>query len=379
MLGFSGEQMRIAAQSWWILGEGGSNTEVGLAAGLRLIPVILISLYAGVMIDRYGGKKVLVVERILLVLLALATALILLWDGVEVWHIVVLSTIAGTTIAIGMPAVNTLAPEIVPTDLRPRANLFNQVTFSAGRTLGPLLAGLLIAVKGAVAAFYGLAIVYLLSALVTLRLPPSKPAATGSGSAIQQIAEGLRYIRKTPVVFWILILQGFSLIFWVFSFPLVPAMAKEVLDTSEVQFGWMWGALALGQGLTAVLLGWRGTPNRQSISLFAAATVYGAGLILLGFTETYWLALVYLFAMGIAFPLWVAPLATLLQNFTAVEYRGRVMAVNAIAMQSMALSWIAGGFLLDVVGIPTTAVIAVAGGWAVLLIVMIASPDLRRA
>ena len=61
-LGYAGEQMRIAAQAWGILDEGGSNTAVGLAAGLRLVPVVLISLYAGVMIDRFGGKRVLLVE-----------------------------------------------------------------------------------------------------------------------------------------------------------------------------------------------------------------------------------------------------------------------------------------------------------------------------
>ena len=378
-LGFGGEQMRLTAQSWWILDEGGTNTEVGLAAGLRVIPVVLISLYAGVMIDRNGGKRVLVVERILLVLLALATALLLLWDGVEVWHIVAISTIAGTTIAIGMPATQTLAPEIVPTELRPRANLFNQVSFSAGRSLGPLFASVLIAAKNTVWAFYGLTVVYLLTTLVTLRLPPSKPGRTGSGSAITQIVEGVRYMRRTPVVLWLLILQGFSLIFWGFAFPLVPALAKEVLDTSEVQFGWMWGVLAIGQALTAVLLGWLGTPKRQSLSLIFAAVIFGSGLVLLGFTESYWLALVYLFVMGLAFPLWVAPIATLLQNFTAVEFRGRVMAVNAIALQSMSLSWILGGFLLDAVGVPATGVIAVAGGGSIVLIVLVASPDLRRA
>ena len=96
--------MRIAAQSWWILDEGGSNTAVGLASGLRVIPIVLISLYAGVMIDRLGGKRVLLVERWLLVALALATALLLLSGWVEVWHIVILSAVAGATIAIGTPA-----------------------------------------------------------------------------------------------------------------------------------------------------------------------------------------------------------------------------------------------------------------------------------
>ena len=159
-LGFGGEQMRLAAQSWWILAEGGSNSAVGLAAGLRVIPVVLISLYAGVMIDRFGAKRVLRAERLLLVALALATALVLLSDGTKVWHIVTLSTIAGATIAFGMPAVQTLVPEIVPAQLRSQANLLIQVGPAAGRTFGPLLAGILIAARNAATAFLGLTAVY---------------------------------------------------------------------------------------------------------------------------------------------------------------------------------------------------------------------------
>ena len=116
----------------------------------------------------------LLVERWLLVALALATALILLSDGAEVWHIVTLSTIAGATIAIGFPATQTLVPEIVPTDLRSSTNLLNQIDPSAGRTLGPLLASVLIAVRNAATASFGLTAVYLVSVVVTMRLPPSR-------------------------------------------------------------------------------------------------------------------------------------------------------------------------------------------------------------
>ncbi len=116
-LGFGGEQMRLAAQSWWILDEGGSNTVMGLAAGLRVVPVIILTLYAGVLIDRFGGKRVLILERMLLILLAIATGAILLFDQVEIWHIVILSTAAGATIALGVPATQTLVPEVVPKDL----------------------------------------------------------------------------------------------------------------------------------------------------------------------------------------------------------------------------------------------------------------------
>ena len=371
--------MRIAAQSWWILDQGGSNTAVGLAAGLRVVPVVLISLYAGVMIDRFGGKRVLLVERWLLVALALATALVLLSDGVQVWHIVALSTVAGATIAIGLPATQTLVPEIVAPDLRPSANLLNTIGPAAGRTFGPLLAGILIAVRNAATAFFGLTAVYVAAVVVTMRLPASRVGAAAPGSAIQQIADGLRYIRRTPVLFWLVFLVTFSYIFLAMVFPLVPAIAVEVLDTSEVQFGWMWGALSVGSAMTAIMLASLGGVRRNGAALVAAALIFCAFLVLLGLTHTYWLALVFLVGIGIAFPLWIAATATLVQNFTAPEYRGRVMAVYAMATQSISASWLLGGWLIDTIGIFPTVLVAVGGGLAVLMTAMIASKELRSS
>ena len=378
-LGFGGEQMRIAAQAWWILDEGGSNAAVGLAAGLRLIPVVLISLYAGVMIDRFGGQRVLLFERCLLVALALATAIVLLSDEFRVWHMVALSTIAGATIAIGSPATQTLVAEIVSADLRSSANLLNQLGPSAGRTFGPLLAGVLIAVRNAATAFFGLTAIYVVAAVVTMRLPASRAGAAAPGSAIQQIADGFRYIRRTPVLFWVLLMATFPPIFFGMVLPLMPAIAVEVLETSAVQYGWMWGATSIGSAATAILLASLGGIRRNGAAFVAAALIITACLVPFGLTHTYWHALVLLGVMGIAVPLWIAAEITLLQNFSAPEYRGRVMAVYAMTLQGMSVSWLLGGWLIDVIGIFPTVLVAVGGTWTLLLPAMFASKELRSS
>ncbi len=321
----------------------------------------------------------MLVGRWLLVALALATALVLLSDGVRVWHIVALSTVAGATIAIGIPATQTLIPEIVPTDLRPAANLLNQIGPSAGRTLGPMLAGILIAVRNAATAFFGLTVVYVLSVVATMRLPTGRAGATPPGSAIQQIADGFRYIRRTPVLFWLLFLQTVALIFWSMVAPFVPAIAVEVLDTTEVQFGWMWGVLSIGQASLAILLASVGGVRRNGVAMIASALIYSPCLVLLGLTHTYMLALVFLLGIGFAFPLWIAATMTLLQNFTAPEYRGRVMAIYGIGLQSTSVSWLLGGWLIDVIGIFPTVLVALGGGWTVLMAAMIASKELRSS
>ncbi|MCI0837901.1 MAG: MFS transporter, partial [Chloroflexi bacterium] len=356
-LGFGGEQMRLAAQSWWILDEGGSKTEMGIAAGLRVVPVVIISLYAGVLIDRVGGKRVLILERLLLIFLAIITGLILLIDEVEIWHIVVLATIAGSTIALGTPATQTLVPAVVPKDLLQSANSMNQLGFALGRTLGPLLAGILIAVRNAALALFGLALVYLAALIATFGITAKHQRTSSSDSATRQIADGLSYIRGTPVLMWT-ILMAFSVIFFGMIFPLIPVYARDVLDVGEVKFGWMWGAVAIGQATGALAIVARGGFQRKSRGVAAGAVIFGLGLIGFGLSENYWISLAFLFVTGLGFPLWVTSVVTLLQDHSKPEYLGRVMAVYAIALQGVSIGWMLGGVLMDSIGNFPTVLVA---------------------
>lgn len=378
-LGFGGEQMRLAAQSWWILDEGGSKTEMGLAAGLRIFPILVITLYAGVMIDRFGGKRILILERVLLVTLALVTALVLYSGQAEIWHIVVLSTLAGTTIALGTPATQTLVPDVVPEDLRQSANGLNQFGYSLGRTVGPLLAGILIAAKSAALAFLGLTFVYAASMLATFGISvKGQKKASPTISAFRQITDGLAYVRRTPIILWVT-LASLALTFFTMMFPIVPVYARDVLNVSEVKFGWMWGALAIGQGTAALTIAAVGGFQNKTVGLIAGAVLFGTGLLGFGLSEVYWLSLIFLFVTGMGIPLWMTTVQTLLQDHSDPNYRGRVMAVYAISLQGLSLGWMLGGFLLDLIGNFPTVLVSVGGGWAILLIALVASKDLRHA
>ena len=109
------------------------------------------------------------------------------------------------------------------------------------------------------------------------------------------------------------------------------------------------------------------------------AGVFSLGLIGFGLSETYWLSLVLLFVTGLGFPLVITAWITLLQTHSAPEYRGRVLAVYAITMQSVSIGWILGGALLDLIGNFPTVLVSVGGGTAIMALAMIASRDFRRA
>lgn len=377
-LGFGGEQMRLAAQSWWILEEGGSKTEMGLAAGLRLFPIVVVSLFAGVMIDRFGGRRVLILERVILVVLSLVTALVLFSGRAEIWHIIVLSTIAGTTLAMGYPSTQSLVPQVSPPDLLQSANSMNQLGNALGRTLGPLLASILIAVRDAAVAFIGLAVIYAISLLATFGIGAKTQQRSTTGSALGEIGNGLRYIRRTPVLMWV-ILMAYSIVFFSFFFPIVPVYARDVLDTSELEYGWMWVALAVGQAVTAVAIGLTGGFQNKTLGPVAGALIFGLGLTAFGLSETYWLSLIFLFITGVGIPLFITSIVTLLQQYSDPSYLGRVMAVYAISIQTIAAGWLIGGFLLDTIGNFPTVVVSVAGAWGIVAIAYASSKDLRRA
>ena len=381
-LGFGGEQMRLAAQSWWILDEGGSKTEMGLAAGLRIFPVIIISLYAGVMIDRIGGKRVLIFERVILIVLAIITGVILLVDQVEVWHIVILATLAGSTIALGEPATETLVPEVAPEDLLQPANSMNQLGHALGRTLGPMAAGILIAVRSAAFALFGLAVVYAVALIATFGIKtnhkPQSKSEADSESVTRQIVDGLQYVLRTPVLRWT-VLMALSVIFFGMFAPIIPVYAREVLDVGEVKFGWMWGSVAIGQATGALIIGSRGGFKKLSRGVAAGAFVFGLGMLGFGLSETYWLSLVFLAISGLGFPLWITSVVTLLQSHSAIEFRGRVLAVFTIAMQGTSIAWMLGGVSLDLLGNFPTVLICVGGGWVIVIAAFVKSKEFRNA
>lgn len=379
-LGFGGEQMRLAAQSWWILDEGGSKTEMGLAAGIRVLPIIIISLYAGVMIDRIGGKRVLIIERLILIVLAIITGVILLFDQVEIWHIIILATLAGSTIAMGEPATETLVPEVVPEEILQPANSMNQLGHALGRTLGPLAAGILIAIKSAALALFGLAVVYAVALIATFGITtkPKPQVNPESESATRQIIDGLQYVLKTPVLRWTMIMALCIVFFGMFA-PIVPVYAREVLEVGEVKFGWMWGAVVIGQATGALIIASRGGFKKLSRGVAAGAFVFGLGMIGFGLSETYWISLVFLAISGLGFPLWISSVVTLLQSHSANEYRGRVLAVFTIVGQGTSVAWMLGGVSLDLLGNFPTVLICVGGGWVIVLAAFIMSKEFRNA
>lgn len=346
---FMGVELRIMAQSWLILELGASQIWVGAATGLRVIPAILLGLFAGVMVDRLGGRVVLIWERSLLLALAVVTALVVVSGTVTLWQIVVLSIVSSAVLAIGMPAMQTLVMTYVPKSSLQAGNSMNMLTNSMARAVGPLSGGFLIAGFGLGSPFLALIGLYALSLFFSFRLPKTEPSPARTTSAIREIADGLKYIKSNPVVLRLMIL-AFSVIFNATFVPIIPVYARDRFDVGETGFGVMLAAWAIGQGASALWIVSKRDWERKIPPILGSTVMFVVSVSTFALSTSFPLTLLSLALVGAAIPIWASSTITLLQTQSDPKMIGRVMSVFTLSLQSMMFGWFLGAWIGTIIG-----------------------------
>jgi DHA3 family tetracycline resistance protein-like MFS transporter len=344
-----GYNLRTMAQAWLIAELFDSQFWVGMAYGLRAGPVVVLALFAGAFIDRFGGRLVLVADRLVLMGAAALTALLVYTELIELWHIVTFGAVTGGMVAFGRPATNSLVPDLVRRDHLLAANSMVRLSNTLGQGLGPALGGLLFAAYGLGSPFLALTALYGLSALLTLRIHDD--AALNRSETPQpwskvftEIRDGFTYARRNPVVRWMLVLS-LSAMFATTWFPTVPFYARDVLNVGEIGVGVLYAGFAVGGATGAIVMSNVGDVGKKFLYLILGAVLRGGGMIVFGYSTNYALSIGSMFAMGFAASLWMAVLVTMLQTSISTDMRGRVMSIWAITMQVSSLGWVMGGVL----------------------------------
>lgn len=348
---FAGVELRVMAQSWLILELGASQIWVGAAMGLRVVPAIIIGLFAGVMVDRFGGRIVLLWERFMLLILAVLTAAVVVTGAVTLWQIVTLSIVSSAVLAIGMPATQTLVLRYVPKSSRQAGNSMNTLTRSMSRALGPLAGSFLIAGFGLGSPFLALIGLYAISLVATFRLPKDEPTTVQSKSALREIADGLNYIKGNPVVLRIMIL-AFSVIFNAVFVPIMPVYARTRFDVGETGFGMMLAAWAVGQGVTALWITSKRDWERKTPAILISTGMFVVSTSIFAVSSSFPLTLFSLALLGSAISIWGSSIITLLQNQTDPAMIGRVMSVFSLSLEMMMLGFFIGAWIGTIIGNP---------------------------
>lgn len=326
----TGTWMQRLGQEWLVLELTGSGTWLGIVAALQFLPLLLLAPWGGLVADRVDKRRLITVTQILAGLLALALGAVTALGVVEVWMVCALALGLGVVTALDNPARQSFVVEMVGPDDVPNAVTLHSILVNAARAVGPAVAGVLIAVVGIAAAFFVNAASYVFVVAALTAMDPSGlrraiPAARGAG----QLREGFRYVWRTPVLRSSLLLLAVAGMFAYEFVVTLPVFARFVLHGDASTLGLLntaFGAGAVAGGLATARLG---VPTPRTLA--GAGVVFGALLLATSAAPSLEVAAVCLAVAGAASIRFLAVGNSLLQLHAGAEYRGRVMALWAVA------------------------------------------------
>jgi MFS family permease len=331
VVSLSGTWGQRVAQDWLVLElSGDSGIALGIVTGLQFLPVLLLSLWGGLLADRYDKRRLLIAVQVAMGLLALVLGLLDVTGAVELWHVYALAFGLGIATAVDTPVRQAFVVEMVGPEDLPNAVSLNSATFNSARIVGPALAGLAIAAVGTGWVFLANAVTYVavVTGLLRMRteeLRPSKRVDRGRG----QTREGLRYVTQRPTLLatmlLVLVIGTFGL-----NFQITMALvAKQVFDRGAASFGLLTSMLAVGSLIGALLSARRSGPPTLR-RLFLAAAAFGLLEVCVGLAPTYELMALLLVPTGIAVLTFTTTANATVQLGCEPEVRGRVMALYVL-------------------------------------------------
>ncbi len=334
-----GTQMQVAAIDWHVYLLTGSPLALGFVGLVRVIPIVLFSLWGGVVADRYERRRVMLVTQVLMALAALALGTLTLRGQESLFVLYALTALGAAANAFDSPARQALVPSLVPRADLPGALSLNLTMFHGAMIGGPALAGLVIAGSAGHGATLPLALIYLGNAasffavVFVLLALPARPQAAGAPGAeahpLHALREGLRFVFTTPIMVWTMVLD-FVATFFSGANSLLPIFADQVLHVGPAGFGWLRAAPGLGALCGSLVLSARALKPRQGPTFLGAVAAYGLATIVFGLSRNVVLTFVALAAAGLADLVSTVVRQTLRQLITPDALRGRMTSVNMI-------------------------------------------------
>ncbi|WP_003545157.1 MFS transporter [Desulfotomaculum nigrificans] len=324
--------MQNIALSWVVLELTNSPVLLGLVTFIQFLPNLLFSLFAGVIVDRWPRRTVIVGTQATFMILALILTLLSLNDILRYWHIIVFSILMGVTQSIDVPARQAFLVEMVGKNDLINAIALNSSMFNAARVIGPALGGIVLAAYGATACFFinTVSFAFVIGGLLAMKLE-KRIIETANKDVLGQIKEGIGYIWRTPTVFIPMVLLA-SLSITAMNFGvLIPVFARDVLGQGPDGFGGLVSAQGLGSLAGAVILVILTGKRCQLKLLWLGATGLSLFQILLGQMHWYWATAALLVGAGWSMITLSSSVNSLIQIQVPDELRGRVMSVYSIS------------------------------------------------
>ncbi|AMM19431.1 hypothetical protein AX769_03845 [Frondihabitans sp. PAMC 28766] len=369
-----GTWTETVAQALLVLQLTDSGVLLGLATAARYLPVLLLTPYAGVVVDRHDKRRLLIVTQTGLAALSLLLGILVLTHTVTLWWILAVALGFGTLTALANPARQAFIPEIVGQPLVRNAVTLNSTFVNVGRAVGPIVAAILVATVGIGWCFLlnAASFTVVIAALLTMAVSQLHPGKTVK-KVRGQLVSGLRYARNVPEIIGPLLMMALIGTF-TYEFEVsLPLLAHLTLHGTSQTYSFLIGSFGFGSvvgGFFCIRYPGTGLPR-----LIRAAAAYAAGMIALSLTTTIIIAVPVLFLIGMASITFITTGNSTIQLASAPEFRGRVTALWSTAFIG---STPIGSIIIGSIGGATPRVALAVGGAACVAAALVGMNALRN-
>ena len=352
IVSLTGTWMQTVAQSWLVYRLTDSPFMLGLVNLVGLLPVVPVSLLAGVISDRFPRRKLIIIADVVLMLQALAMAVLIWLNVIQVWHVIALSFILGAAAALEQPARLAFVVDTVGKEDLTNAVALNASVFNSARIVGPSIAGLTVAWVGEAGCFSinGMTYLAVILALLAIRLPPQTVSRTRLKVA-GSMASGFRYVWGTQTIRALMTVVAVSSFFTMSYVALTTVFAQDVLRAGSSGLGLLMTAVGVGAMIGALFVANIQAGHRGK--WLTVGNVLGpAVLVLFCVSRLLPLSLLLLAVVAASSSVRQTLANSLIQIATPEAYQGRVMSIFNLLFAGMGrVGVLVVGGLAEIVGI----------------------------
>jgi MFS family permease len=376
--GSLGEQMAGVAVGWELYVRTHDALALGLVGLVQVLPVILLSLPAGTVADRYSRKKVVAFAQALAALSSLGLVLVSATQGpIALFYFFLL--LIGIARAFNNPASSALLPQTVPATAFTNAATYSSSAWQLASVLGPAFGGLLIAVfqKAWPVYLFDVVAATLFAVLVSL-IQGKQQARSRERVTVKSLVAGALFVWRTKIVLAAITLDMFAVLLGGAT-ALLPAFAEDILKVGPTGLGILRAAPSIGALAMALVLTRRPPFTKAGPILLGAVAGFGLTTIIFGFSQNFLLSIAMLVLLGALDQISVVIRSTLVLTKTPDEMRGRVSAVNSVFIGiSNELGAFESGVVASLFGTVWGVALGGIGTIIVVTLVALGWPEVRR-
>lgn len=324
----------------------GRPLDLGIIGFSNTLPTLLFALPAGVLVERWDKRKVVIIFQSLMAIQAFGLAYLAYSGKLQIWHIIALAFFYGSAVAVEVTARQAMLIELTGREALPSAIALQTTAFNVGRVIGPLVAAWIIAVTGGESAVFmvnAVSFLFVIAGLFLARTRYKIPnEVTAKRDLLQEFKEGIAYIRSNTIILSIILMAGLVGFFGIPLVQQVPALARDVLktiaDTETIiatRTSNLYAAQGVGALVAAFLAATLVSSNKHKMLILGQFS-FVIPMILLGLTQKIVFAFILLGFIGWGTVTQLVMMNTLVQTEVPDQLRGRVFSVYFWALQGVA-------------------------------------------